>query len=341
MSNELSKLASATKPEEKHSIFSALNIRQLAVLILGVAVLALIPSFHDQYYTSFFFTMLFYIVLAEAWVIFSGYTGYVNLGSVAAVGAGAFIMADLQDQLPFIVILLISALAGVGLAFVIGLPSLRIRGAYFAILTLGAAVILQLFVLNVGISATGTIARTVIGPTRDELYYYLVVLTPLSILIAHLLRKSKMGLGLLSIRSDEEAAEATGVNTTWYKLAAFAISFAITGMMGPILASRLSYIDPYGAFNTLLSFEVVVIAILGGSGDALGPILGSLLISTLSEVLSTSYPFQYEIILGAILIIIVLAAPRGLSGTYQTLAKRGRTLQKSKEQSRSGGFQTS
>jgi len=84
-----------------------------------------------------------------------------------------------------------------------------------------------------------------------------------------------------------------------------------------------------------------VIAILGGSGDALGPILGSLLISTLSEVLSTSYPFQYEIILGAILIIIVLAAPRGLSGTYQTLAKRGRALQKSKEQSRSGGFQTS
>ena len=317
---------STRKPEEKGTrssvFFSAFNLRQLFALVAGVVILAIVPGFQDAYYTSFFFTMLFYIILAEAWVIFSGYTGYVNLGPVAAVGAGAFIMAYLQDQLPFILILLISALAGVGLAFVVGLPSLRIRGAYFAILTLGVAVILQLVVLNVGISTTGTIARTVIGPSRNELYYYLVVLTPVSIIITHVLRKSKMGLGLISIRSDEEAAEATGINTTWYKLAAFAISFAIMGMMGPILASRLSYIDPYGAFNPLLSFEVVVMAVLGGSGDALGPILGSVLISTLSEVLSTSYPFQYEIILGAILIIVVLAAPRGLSGIYQSLVAK-------------------
>jgi branched-chain amino acid transport system permease protein len=92
-------------------------------------------------------------------------------------------------------------------------------------------------------------------------------------------------------------------------------------MTGPILASRLSYIDPYGAFNPLVSFEVVVIAILGGSGDAFGPILGSILITTLSELLSSAYPYEYEIFLGVILVVVVFAAPRGLSGLYSSIGK--------------------
>ncbi len=300
-----------------------LSLRQLSGLAIGIILLALVPSLQSQYILSFFFTLLFFIILAEAWIIFSGYTGYVNLGPVAAVGIGSYVMAQFQGTIPFPLILALSGLAGVGLAFLIGLPSLRIRGAYFAILTLGAAAILELVVLNVGILTTGGIARTVIGPDRTELYYYLVAFIVASVLVAHFIRKSKFGLGLMAIRSDEEAAESTGINTTWYKLSAFAISFAFSGMMGPILASRLSYIDPYGAFDPLLSFQVVVIAVLGGSGDVRGPILGGILIATLSEILSTVYPFEYQIILGAVVIVVVLIARTGLAGiTFRTLSRQ-------------------
>ncbi len=282
-----------------------------------------IPIIGTRYMVSFFFSLLFSIILAEAWSIFSGYTGYINLGPVASLGVGAYLMAQLGSAVPFLGIVSLSSLAGAAMGFLIGLPSLRIRGPYFAILTLGVAEILKFIVLNIGITTQATIAHTIIGPDITFLYYLLTFLAAISILSAYLIRSSKFGLGLLSIRSDEDAAEATGVNTTWYKLAAFAISSSFAGALGPILASRLSYIDPYTVFDPLISFQVVVMAILGGSGDVLGPILGAVLITILSELLISRYPFHYTIILGSVLIVIVTAAPSGLVGVGKSIIGRG------------------
>jgi branched-chain amino acid transport system permease protein len=283
-----------------------------------------VPRVGNDYVLSILFTLLIYVVLTEAYVLFSDFTGYVNLGMSAGVGLGSYVMVLLQSTLPFPAIVALGALSGVGLAFVIGLPSLRVRGPYFAILTLGAGEILQFIILQIQI-ARGDVESPVFGPDLNYLYYFMVGLAPVSILILKFVAGSKLGLGLRSIKSDEEVAEQTGVNTTWYKLTAFAISFSMAGALGPILSSRLAFIDPFSVFSPLISFQVVVMAMFGGRGSVLAPIIGATFITFLHELLTSTYPYEFDILLGSILIFVVLVAPQGILGLLRTLAaKMGR-----------------
>jgi branched-chain amino acid transport system permease protein len=157
---------------------------------------------------------------------------------------------------------------------------------------------------------------------NNTIYYVMLAILVALLLTTYFIRRSKYGLALQSIGEDEEAAAHTGVNVTMLKVITFAISAVFTGAAGAIWAIRLTYIDPYIAFDPLNSFMPVLMAILGGMGQFYGPILGAVVFSYLREVLITRFPHYYMLFIGIILLVAILYLPNGLVGLIQMWQKR-------------------
>ena len=282
----------------------------LALVVLG---LCLFPLKVSDYHVSVVLDILMWIALTESWIILSGYTGYISLGHSAFFGIGAYLMAMTVSSLPFALVVVLAGALSSAFAFAIGLPFLRIRGPYFVILTLGLTELTKYVFINLEIKFGGTVGRVIMSaPDLLVLYYSMLLLAVVTTTVAYLAKNSRFGMALLSIKEDEDAANALGVNTSFYKLMAFGISAAIPGMVGAILALRRSYIDPYSAFNPMISFQVIVMAFLGGVEGIEGPMVGAVILTLISEILWAQYPYHYMIILGTIMILIVKFMPQGL-----------------------------
>jgi len=263
-----------------------------------------------------------WIALTESWIVLSGFTGYISLGHAAFFGVGAYLMALLWRKLPFLLILPIGGLISMILAFGIGFPCLRIRGPYFVILTLGLSEFTKYIFINWEVNISGTVGRILLGAPDIRVFYFSMLIISIGAVVnSWWIRNSRFGMGLLSIKEDEEAAESLGINTSFYKWLAFAISAFFPGIVGAIMALRWTYIDPYTVFNPILSFQVIVIAFLGGLTEVKGPILGATLLTLLSEFLWAKYPYYYLIILGIILIILVYFIPGGIFNPLNRLIK--------------------
>ena len=282
----------------------------------------LIPQLIGGYVIAILITLLFYVVLAQSWAIFSGYSGYISLGTVAFVGIGAYTLMFLQ-YFPIYLSVLIAGGVGGAIAAGIGLPSLRVRGPYFAILSFGIAEVLRNIVLQLDMITVNRPGRFLYIdlPSIETIYYSLLVLTIVLVIVAYLIKRSNLGLGLFVISDDEDAAAASGVDTTRYKLTAFVISAVFASLLGAIMALRLGYIEPHVVFNPFISFHAIIAASLGGARKVRGPILGAIVITLLSEYLSTMFVFHYYIILGVILILIVRFYPSGLAPLTQPLER--------------------
>jgi branched-chain amino acid transport system permease protein len=203
--------------------------------------------------------------------------------------------------MPLWLAIVLSGIAAGVLAVCLGWPCLRVRGPYFVILTLGVSEFVKYVVVSTE-AALGRNGRLLIGTPR-----------------VHVVRSSRLGAGLLAIREDEVAAEAVGVNAGALKLLAFALSAIIPGMVGGLMILRSTYFEPLQAFSPTTSFTIVTIAILGGSDEVLGPLLGAVLLVLLSELLWARAPEIYMIILGVLLVAFVLFVPEGLLGRLQRL----------------------
>jgi branched-chain amino acid transport system permease protein len=172
---------------------------------------------------------------------------------------------------------------------------------------------LRLLPFNLEIKLGGTVGRIIMtAPDLIIIYYAVLVVAVGATVAAYLAKNSRFGVALFSIKEDEDAANALGVNTSFYKWMAFGISAAIPGMIGAIMALRHSYIDPYTAFNPMISFQVIVMAFLGGVEGIEGAMVGAVILTVLSEVLWAQYPYHYMIILGSVMILIVKFMPQGL-----------------------------
>jgi branched-chain amino acid transport system permease protein len=194
------------------------------------------------------------------------------------------------------------------------MSALRVRGPYFVILTFGVAELVKHVVVRIE-TILGQFSRLIFdAPTLPVLYYAMFALACGATIAAALTRHSRFGQGLLAIRENEEAAEAVGVPVARLKTLAFVASAAIPGVVGGLVTLRTSYFEPAGAFDPFVSFSIVTMAIVGGSDDVRGPILGAAAFVLLSEFLWARFPQLYMIILGAALILFVLFAPRGLTG---------------------------
>ncbi len=297
------------------------SARAGAVLVAAVALAALVPSFAGDYMLGVALGLCMWIALAESWIVLSGMTGYISLGHAVFYGLGAYVSVLAWGAWPLWLTIPVAGLASGALALAVGYPCLRVRGPYFVILTFGVAEFVKFTVVNIEASM-GKAGRLVFGtPGLDSLYYIMLGLAAAAVALAYMVRRSRFGAGLRAIREDEEAAETLGIGVARFKLAAYALSAVIPGMVGAVMALRTTYFEPLQAFNPVVSFTIVSMAIIGGSDDAPGPLLGALLLVVLSETLWASWPEVYMIALGALLIGFVLWAPDGLWGRLRALRR--------------------
>jgi branched-chain amino acid transport system permease protein len=293
-----------------------------ALLLIILLLLVALPYGRPGYTVVLVYTILMYIVLTMSWVLFSAPTGYLSLAPAAFFGVGIYTSATLSMTLPLPVIICIGGLASSCLALLVGALTLRLKGIYFSFFTFGLVELMKHFVLWYELKFTGTRGRFLIPVDNNTIYYIMLAILVALLLTTYFIRRSKYGLALQSIGEDEEAAAHTGINVTMLKVITFAISAVFTGAAGAIWAIRLTYIDPYIAFDPLNSFMPVLMAIFGGMGQLYGPILGAAVFSYLREVLITRFPYYYMLLIGIILLVAILYLPNGLVGLIQRWQKR-------------------
>jgi len=282
--------------------------------ILFFVGMATLPLFAGDYYQGVGFQLLMWIALSQSWVLLSGLTGYISLGHAVFYGLGGYLTVLTWHIVPLPLAIPLSGLAAALFAALIGYPVMRVRGPYFVILTFGLAELVKYIVINVE-AALGKFGRLMMGaPGLSTLYWAMLVLAIAATLLVVLVGRSRFGAGLRAIREDEPAAETAGVPAARYKLAAFALSALIPGMVGGLVALRTSYFEPQQIFSPTISFTVVTMAMIGGSDRARGPIMGALFLVLLSELLWANLAELYMIVLGLLLIGFVLFAPTGLDG---------------------------
>lgn len=285
-------------------------------LVLGALALAAaaLPSVGGDYYVGVGLSLLMYVALTQSWTLLSGMTGYVSLGHVVFYGLGAYVAVLLWREVPLAAIVALAALAAFLFAALIGLPALRVRGPYFVILTFGLAELAKYTVIVVE-GWLGKFSRVVFGaPGLDTLFYIMLGLATAATLLTFLVRRSRFGRGLLALRENEEAAETVGVPTVRFKLFAYALSALIPGAVGSVMVLRQSYFEPAQIFDPVISFSIVTMAVVGGTEDVKGPLLGAAAFVLLSELLWANAPQLYMVLVGLLLIVFVLFAPQGLSG---------------------------
>ena len=293
----------------------------LAALLIAAAAL---PQFAGDYFIGVGLSLLLYVALTQSWVVLSGMTGYVSLGHVVFYGLGGYVAALLWGEIPLAGIVVVAGLAAFALSILIGLPVLRVRGPYFVILTFGVAELAKYMVIAVE-GWLGKYSRIMMGaPDLETLFYIMLALAAAATLLTLWVRQSRFGRGLLAIRENEEAAETIGVPTVRFKLLAFGLSALIPGMVGSVMVLRSTYFEPQQLFDPIISFSIVTMAVVGGSDDVRGPILGAFGFLILSELLWANAPQVYMILLGLLLIVFVLFMPDGLTGRLSFLKKRAR-----------------
>ena len=286
-----------------------------------VAALAAVPLVASGYQLALGISMLNYAVLATAWALFSGPTRYISLATSAFFGIGAYTVAVLADAvtlplaLAWPLMLVVAAVIGVAVALVVGISTLRLSGAYFVIFTFGLSELIRQLVTWYEANIHRSVGRYVfLNVTQAAIYWQLLALAVLVLGAGLLLRRSRYGLALRVIGDDESAARHCGIDTTRVKLAVFALSAAFMTLTGAVMAPRWTYIDPAIAFNPLISFQVVIMALFGGPGRLAGPLLGVVPLVLLFELLTTSFPNHFSILLGLVFIAIVYVLPNGVAG---------------------------
>ncbi len=286
----------------------------LYVVVALMAVLLLVPQLHNGYLENLFRGILMFGAMSLGWNLIGGYTGYVSFGNVVYFGLGAYTAATLSThgvRNVLIAIVLAAVVAGI-FAAIFGVPILRLKGHYFGIATLGLALATQEIVSNVDYFGGGT-GLTVRQDAFFSLYYYAMwAVCAASLLGTFLIARSKLGYALVAIRENEDAAAVLGINTTLYKVIAWAFSGMMAAAAGAVFAFGNGFIDPDTAFSTDNNIFPIVMSLLGGVGTVAGPLAGALILTGINETLWSHFPKVHTIFFGAVIVLVVLFLPRGL-----------------------------
>ncbi len=302
-----------------------------SALILAAACIAA-ATIKNEYYFYAAYVVIQFVVLATAWNILGGYAGYVNFGTSAFFGVGAYIAVMLIKamNLPLGLQILAAAAVGGALGFAVGLLTLRLRGIFFSIATVAITIILETAVINwrfVG-GATGIqiLRPPVMEPFESYtkmLFVCMVMLAIVAVAIARYIETSWVGRGLRAIRDNEEAAECAGVPTLKLKLAACVVSGALMSAAGAPLAMYQSFVEPASAFNLTYSVSALAMPIIGGTSHWIGPVVGALLLGTVQQVVTVTISSELNVlVVGVLLVVFVVAAPQGIVGLYVKLREK-------------------
>lgn len=292
----------------------------------GLGALAVLPLLTtDRSILTWILLVLLYTALAESWNLLSGFGGQVNLGHAAFFGLGAVITRTLWLTGTAFLPALAAGIAAAALAGVIvGAPTLRLYGPYFAIGTLAVAEILRITTSNllpeVSTLPAGQLATYALAPR----YYLALGVAAFTVATAWLTTRSRYGYGLAAVREDEVVAEASGVRTFRHKLAAFVLSSALAGATGAVFGYYHVSFYPQFAFSPLWTFDALLITFLGGVGTVWGPVVGAAFFLLLRETLALRLVEVHLLIFGLLFIVIVVALPGGFVEAWHTAAERRR-----------------
>jgi len=294
----------------------------LALLAVILVVLALMPLLVNNYWLRIATGALMWAGLACSWNMLGGYAGYINFGHSAFFGLGAYVTAFLMNDpfgLPFLATIPAGMLVTAVFAVIIGGPTLRLRGAYFAIATWAFAEVLIQFAS--AMDFTGGIGGIGLPPYLNERFFYFAMfgVAALTYLLTWaLFERSRFGLKVKALRDHEPAAEAMGINTALVKLQTFVLSAVTASVFGAIFAYWVTFINPKSVFGGDITDQMVVMVLLGGLGSLWGPAIGGVALFVVNRLVwmywgDTAF---YIAVLGAAIVLVVLFLPNGIAGLF-------------------------
>jgi branched-chain amino acid transport system permease protein len=302
---------------------------------IGLAIAAAIPLFDNGYYLSLSVNIAIYVVLCTAWTIFSGPTHYISLATAAFFGIGQYTVGLGLESWPFAVLVATAGLIAGALAILVGMATLRLSGVYFVIFTLGLAELVRQVVTWLQTNFTTRVGLYVFTDFGEKhVFWMLLALAAAIYVTGWLVNRSRLGFAMRIIGNDETVARHVGINVAWSKVVLFAVSGAFIGIAGAILAPRYAYIEPPSAFNPIISFQVVIMALLGGTSRLWGPLLGVIPFTILFDFVSAHFPNHTSLLIGLAFVAIVYALPHGVLGLFDQLRRlrgSGGTATKSAE----------
>ncbi len=300
-----------------------------AALLLLAVILALYPLRATGYGVRVMLQLFMWIALAQSWNLISGLTGYVSFGHVAFFGTGAYASSLLivKAGWPWPLAALAGGLAAAVVALIMGWPCLRLQGPYFAIAMLGLNEVLRVLVSYYeGLTGGGNGLSLPTLYASVEIYYAMGLVAAAVTAVTYLIVTSRFGLRLMTIREDEVAAEAMGIDTLRYKLYAFVLSAVGAGVVGGLSARDQGYIEPISVFPLIMTITMIVMALFGGKGTIWGPVLGATVLFAFQEVVWARFPYLHQLLFGAIIVAVVLLMPRGILGVLQQKYNLPRTI---------------
>jgi branched-chain amino acid transport system permease protein len=281
-----------------------------AALVLAAAT----PWLGSRYHVSLAFFFLMHLALTATYDIVGGYMGYVNLGHGAFFGLGAYVYGlTVVAGAPVPAALALAVVAAGVFAGLVSVPVFRLRGVYFAIATFGILKLLEVLAANLE-DVTGGTAGLSIPPTVSTVpsYYAMLAAAVAAVALNAWIAHSRLGLGLVSVREDEEVAETSGVDTRVTKRAVFVLGALLPGLVGGVYMWQLTYVDPTSAFGLEVSFPPVIMAMLGGTGTVPGPVVGTLFLTIVEEALWSRLGYLQLAMYGLVLVFVGLVMPGGL-----------------------------
>ena len=304
----------------------------LAVLAIAIAFPFVFPS---SFMVNFGVMALFYAFIGQSWNISGGFAGQLSFGHVAFFGMGAYASTIVQLRLgwsPWLG-LPASALAGAAVGGVIGVLSFRagLKGSYFALITLAFAEVLRIVTNSVSFTGGGlgmlipmkASAANFQFADRSGFYFLILLLAAGSVALAEWLRRSRFGAQLAAIRENEDSAKALGINVFREKVKVMLLSGAIGGMGGCFFAQYFLYIDPLVVFGVDKSVEMLLVSMIGGAGTVYGPLVGALLLASISDITRVLTQIQglSLVLYGGLLVVIIAYLPNGLIDLFKRRGK--------------------
>lgn len=296
-----------------------------AIIVLVAAGLSAAPQFLGRGDINDLWYIYFGIVLAAAWNLLGGMAGQVSFGYSAFLGIGAYatVLLTIKGWNPLLT-LPVGALIAAVFSVVVGLPTFRLRGPYFTIATIGISEAVRVYMTGVAWSG-GSSGKNMPPGTGSFVgsYYYMLILCVAVMLVVWLIQQNRFGLALNAIKQDIDAAEALGINATYYKVAAHALSAALVALAGGLYAIRMVYVAPQTVFAFTMSLSIVLMPVIGGVGTLIGPVIGGVIFQYIEIKLQTiqSLRDSHLMIYGMLLIIVMLFEPAGIAGLGRRLWK--------------------
>ena len=293
--------------------------------LLVLAPLAALPLFGPGPNTvRLLFVTLTLVTASVGWNLLGGFAGQISFGFAVFYGLGAYTAAlSINAGIPPVVSFLMGAAVASVASLLIGLPTFRLKGPYFAIATIGVSEAVRVVMMNVPWTGGASGYRIVEKGRFFQMHHYYTALglAALAVGISIIVRRSKLGLALTAIREDQDAASDLGVNPFATKLLIHALAAALAGAAGGVYARYAAYIDPDGVFAFRNGIAILLMPIIGGVGTIWGPVIGAFVYGLIHEEVVANFPQAHLLIFGSLLILIILFEPAGVVGLSNKLMR--------------------